>query len=176
MIHYKQADSRIELEQILQLQQANLPKNLTEAEIKAQGFLTVAHSLDLLEKMNSTFPHTLAVEGGELAGYALSMHPKFAHEIELLKPMFAQIDTIVQNSYRYMVMGQICVAKPYRGKGVFRGLYHHMRCYVTSDFDAIITEVAVKNTRSIQAHRAIGFKEIHRHWNGDKEWSLIVFK
>ena len=174
MIVYKQASTIQEFEQILRLQQQNLPKNLSPDEMSKDGFLTVEHSFELLKEMNDICPHILAVENGEVVGYALCMHPKFAQSIEILKPMFYEINQVVKNNENYMVMGQICVAKTHRGKGLFRQLYTTMQTYLPSGFDTIITEVDTKNRRSMDAHRAIGFIELNRYASSSKNWSLQV--
>lgn len=175
MIEYKQADTDRELLQILDLQQRNLPKNLSKEEMSSQGFLTVEHDFALLKKMNEACPHTIAVFEKVVVGYALSMHPKFGEEIEILKSMFAKINEVyIRDSY--LVMGQVCISKDYRGNGLFRGLYQNMQRFTKPNFEAIITEVDVKNTRSMNAHKAIGFKELAQYTADDREWSLIVLE
>ena len=174
MLCYKQANSDIELQQILELQQANLPKSLTKDEKEQEGFLTVEHSFDVLKAMNKVCKHTIAIDQNRVVGYALSMHPSFDDKIPVLKSMVVEINTILPKDTYYMIMGQICIAKAYRGKGIFRGLYKTMREFISSNFDKIITQVDTKNTRSIHAHQAVGFKELKRYWADDKEWSLIV--
>lgn len=176
MIVYKQAESVEELEQILALQQRNLPKNITPEESEREGFLTVEHSMDILKAMNNVCGHIIAVEDGNMVGYALCMHPKFAENIEILKPMFNEINKLVQKKDSYMAMGQICVAKSHRGKGVFRNLYLTMKRRLPNGFDTIITEVDAKNKRSLAAHTAIGFETIKVYPSGDKEWHLIQLK
>ncbi|UII78060.1 GNAT family N-acetyltransferase [Flagellimonas sp. CMM7] len=174
MITYKQASTINQLEQILALQQQNLPKNLSAKEKEQEGFLTVEHSLGSLKEMNDECPHIIALEHGKVVGYALCMHPKFASLIEVLKPMFHEINRLTQNNCNYMVMGQICVSKEYRGKGVFRGLYSTMKEKLPKGFDTIITEVDAKNKRSLHAHSAVGFIELKRYSSKGKEWSLTL--
>ncbi|MEZ4809593.1 MAG: GNAT family N-acetyltransferase [Allomuricauda sp.] len=174
MIRYKQASTQGELEQILLLQQENLIKSLPAQEREKEGFLTVEHNLELLKEMNDECGHIIAVDNDRVVGYALCMHPKFGESIELLKPMFVEINKIVQGKSNYMVMGQICVAKEYRGKGVFRNLYLAMKNRLPEGFDHIITEVDGKNKRSLSAHLAIGFKELKTYVADGREWKLIV--
>ncbi len=174
MLVYEQTSTLAQLEEILLLQQLNLPKNLTTEEKEQEGFLTVEHSLAFLKEMHHECPHTIAIDQGKVIGYALSMHPKFANSIEVLKPMFHEINKVVQNNCNYMVMGQICVSKEYRGKGVFRGLYKAMKEKLPKGFDTIITEVDAKNQRSLHAHEAVGFTELKRYHSEGKEWSLII--
>ncbi|WP_242535689.1 GNAT family N-acetyltransferase [[Muricauda] lutisoli] len=127
MVRYKQAETLEELEQILDLQQRNLPKNITEEESTKEGFVTVEHTLDVLKAMNEACGHIIAVDKNQVVGYALCMHPKFAEFIEVLRPMFREIDKILEGKLNYMAMGQICVAKSHRGQGIFRKLYQTMK-------------------------------------------------
>jgi predicted GNAT superfamily acetyltransferase len=109
------------------------------------------------------------------------MLPDFADHIEILKPMFHQFNTVLfQNKkltkHRYFVMGQICIAKPFRGKGLFRGLYDRMKMQMQKDFDFVVTEVDKLNTRSLKAHYNIGFKNINEYESPDgKQWVILLW-
>ncbi|RIV34756.1 GNAT family N-acetyltransferase [Flagellimonas lutimaris] len=174
MVSYKQADTLAELEQILDLQQRNLPKNISQEESTKEGFVTVEHTMDLLKAMNDVCGHIIAVEGNQVVGYALSMHPKFAEDIEVLRPMFQEIDTALNDDINYMAMGQICVAKSHRGQGIFRKLYQTMKENLPEGFDTIVTEVDGKNKRSLAAHAAIGFETLTIYNSGEKQWHIIM--
>ncbi len=175
MIAYTQAQSEEEIQEILHLQNQNLPSSLDKKEILEQGFLTVEHSFELLWRMNQSFPHTLAKKNGKVIGYALSMTAKFANDIPILHSLFKEIRN-TYSSEDFIVMGQICIAKEYRGRGIFRGLYQNMQRFIKGSYETIITEVDIRNTRSMNAHKAIGFKELVRHESNGKVWSLIVLK
>lgn len=172
MVHYKRAETIDELKQILRLQQENLRASLSSEAIKNEGYVTVEHKLELLTEMNNSCPHFIAVSENEVVGYSLCMHPKFGDEIEVLRPMFAEI-------YRkfpkkdFIVMGQVCIAKEFRGKGIFRALYNHMLRGIQPDFSTIITEVDLENTRSLTAHYAIGFELISEYSSDGHRWALI---
>lgn len=172
-LKYQQASCRSHLEQILVLQRINLPENLSPTEIKEEGFVTVRHNLALLEQMNKVCGHIIAMERETLAGYALCMHPDFADAIPVLQPMFAELEPVLEPHTRFMVMGQVCVAKPYRGRGVFRGLYSSMQHYLQKDYDWIITEVDASNSRSLNAHVAIGFRSLNAYHSGGQNWEII---
>jgi predicted GNAT superfamily acetyltransferase len=100
------------------------------------------------------------------------MHPIFREEIAILKPMFKQINQYYSEP-NYMIMGQVCVDKEYRNQGVFRGLYTKMKDLILPKYDAIITEVDLKNRRSLDAHHAIGFKMLSRYSFHKTDWELI---
>ena len=174
MVVYKQADTLQELEQILDLQQRNLPKNISQEESTKEGFVTVEHTMDVLQAMNEVCGHIIAMDEGQVVGYALCMHPKFAEDIEVLRPMFDEIDKALEGKVNYMAMGQICVAKTHRGQGIFRKLYQTMKENLPKGFDTIITEVDGKNKRSLAAHAAIGFKTLAKYHLNGKEWHVIV--
>lgn len=93
---------------------------------------------------------------------------KFALEIEVLKPMFKEMSLVLPKNTAFMVMGQICIDTTYRKKGVFRKLYEAMETAVRPEFNSIITEVDAKNTRSLNAHYAIGFKDLKPIGRKDK--------
>ena len=132
------------------------------------------HSLDILKEMNDECGHIIALSNEKVVAYALCMHPKFAESIEILKPMFHEIHQVIKGKSNYMVMGQICVAKSYRGQGVFRNLYKTMKERLPTGIDTIITEVDAKNKRSVKAHRAVGFTELKRYSSSGKDWILIT--
>ena len=176
MVVYKQADTLQELEQILDLQQRNLPKNISQEESTKEGFVTVEHTMDVLQAMNEVCGHIIAMDEDQIVGYALCMHPKFAEDIEVLRPMFHEIDKALEGKVNYMAMGQICVAKTHRGQGIFRKLYQTMKKKLPKAFDMIITEVDGKNPRSLAAHAAIGFKTLAIYHSDGKEWHVIMLK
>ena len=173
MIDYKRASQKNELEQILQLQRDNLPTVVSEEIKKTEGFVTVHHDFDILNRMNEACPHIIAVINEKVVGYALCMHPDFGDEIEVLKPMFAQLKQILGPEETYITMGQICIDKAYRRQGIFRKLYNYMLQELKPEFGCIITEVDAKNMRSLEAHYAVGFELLSRYASGGQDWELI---
>ncbi|MGB5378462.1 N-acetyltransferase family protein [Muriicola sp.] len=173
-IEFTRVSRQEELKEILVLQEQNLATNLTEKEIEKEGFVTVTHTLDLLSKMNMVCPHIIAKDKGRVIGYALCMHPDFSREIPVLLSMFEQIREVVPKEQLYMVMGQVCIDKAYRGKGIFRGLYKTMKRSLNSSFELIVTEVDGRNQRSLNAHLAIGFNTIKKYQSDGRDWYLIA--
>jgi len=170
---YTRASTKKELEEILVLQKRNLPNRLTKQEIEKEGFVTISHSLDLLDRMNTLCPHIIAKANGNVVGYALCMHSDFSDEIPIIQPMFIEIKTILSKEESFIVMGQICIDKEFRGQGIFRGLYSAMKEAVSENFNYIITEVDATNLRSISAHYAVGFTLLKTYFADKKDWKLI---
>ncbi|WP_411766379.1 hypothetical protein [Winogradskyella sp. A3E31] len=51
-----------------------------------------------------------------------------------------------------------------------------MKSELKSEFDAVITEVNVKNRRSSEAHKTVGFELLDEHKEGSEIWELIIWK
>jgi len=159
----------------------NLPSSLSKEEIKKEGFVTVDHDFDTLKKMNTPYPHTIALDGSEVVGYALVMLPAMRNEIEILKPMFEKIDGLSYNAKllsesKYFMMGQVCVEKEYRGQGVFYKMYDHLKSTTNDDFDYMITEVSTHNPRSLKAHENHGFQNILSYKAPDGHpWQILLW-
>lgn len=179
MIDYTFAKTEEDLAGILALQVANLPGSISHEEALEQGFLTVVHDLDLLRDMNSPHPHTIAKEGDEVIGYALSMTEAFKERIPVLIPFIEKMQEMEwagrpASDYRYILMGQVCVAKSHRGQGVFEGLYRKMQERMAPHFELIITEISDRNPRSLRAHEKAGCVEMIRYQVPDGERWVVV--
>lgn len=176
MIEFTTATNQTDLLQILELQRQNLPEKLSETDKKEQGFVTVRHDLEILQKMNDMHPHIIARNDREIIGYALSMSKYFRNDIPILIPMFDEIDTTSKGAKPYILMGQVCINKNFRGKGVFRGLYTKMKEEFTGVYHSIITEVDEENTRSMNTHKAIGFKTLKTYKSNNHNWEIIYLE
>lgn len=178
-ITYHRAKTTEELNAILKLQKENLRHLISDEQKQKEGFVTLQHDFDMLKKMNEACAHCVAKHEGKVVGYALSMLREFKNDIPLLVPMFVEIDKALKEQnlkVNYIAMGQICIDKNVRGKGVFRGLYGYMAQELKHEFDAIITEVDTKNTRSSSAHKAIGFKVLKKYATNNQLWEIISLK
>ncbi len=167
-----------ELQQILRLQEMNLPINIDKAEMASQGFVTLHHNLDVLIQMHDLAPSVIIKDGENVVGYALTMLKECRQLMPDLEPMFTILDSLTWkkiplNEYHYYVMGQICIAKEYRGKGLVDLLYQQHRKIYNPQFDLLITEISARNQRSIRAHEKAGFKTIHTHVDDLDKWLVV---
>jgi L-amino acid N-acyltransferase YncA len=181
MYTYGVAESNKDLEQILELQKKNLKTILSAEEKRSQGFVTLKHDLSLLKEMNSPYPHIICKKEDQIVGYALVMLRDIEKRIPALGSMFYQINSLTYQGKslehaRFFIMGQVCVAKEDRGKGVFAGLYREMQYCMRHDFEYIVTEVDSRNTRSVRAHEKVGFQTIHIYPEGEIEWHVILLE
>ena len=156
MIVYTTADTQRDLEGILSLQKANLTEGLTTDEIKNQGFVTINHTYEQLEKLNEYEKHIIAKDGDKVIGYTLAMTKKSKFDIPVIIPMFNIFSKITYAGkqiadHNYIVVGQVCIDKGYRGQGVFDKCYAAYKKHYQDKYDFAITEIASTNIRSLNA-------------------------
>ena len=138
LITYTRASSDEELYQILEIQKRNIKANISIEEKEKEGYITVGHDFDILKKMNDACAHIIAKDENKVAGYALVMLPSFRYEMPVLTPMFTSADRLLKNN-NYVAMGQICIDKPYRKMGIFKGLYTFYQEKLSSQFNSLFT-------------------------------------
>jgi ribosomal protein S18 acetylase RimI-like enzyme len=169
-----------ELDDILALQRENLRGVGTAEDERREGFVTVEHTREVLEAMHAIAPSVIAREDGALAGYALVMPVETRALVPILGPMFDQLDAITWRGRplaetAYYVMGQICVARDYRGRGVVDAMYREHRARYADRFTACVTEIATRNTRSLRVHERVGFETIHTYRDLEDEWAVVAW-
>jgi predicted GNAT superfamily acetyltransferase len=181
MIIFTTSTTDNELAEIITLQKQNLPANLTAAEMQEQGFVTVVHSLDDLKKMNQFEQHLVIKDTDTIVGYLLAMTKKSQFDIPVLVPMFEAFEQVsYQNKlladYNFIVVGQVCIDKGYRGKGLLNKSYQAYKKIFSSKYDFAITEIATANQRSLNAHKTVGFREVHQFTDINQiEWSIVLW-
>ena len=102
-----------ELQQILELQRANLRDQLSFQELQSQGFVTLRHDLETLRLMHQEYPHVIAKYGDadagndkdrRVIGYALCM----MKSSEKLIPTFAGVFQIIESvSYQGKILTNV---------------------------------------------------------------------
>jgi ribosomal protein S18 acetylase RimI-like enzyme len=181
MIIYKTADKQSELEGILSLQKINLTESLSTEEVQSQGFVTVNHTYEQLKKLNDYEKHIIAKDGDKVIGYTLAMTQNSKSDIPILIPMFNIFNEVMYagkkiNAYTYIVVGQVCIDKAYRGQGIVDNCYTAYKKHYRNKYDFAITEIADTNVRSLNAHYRIGFKEIETYKGPDStKWVIVLW-
>ena len=183
MVEIRIAASQKDIQGILDLQLANHKSMVSADDAISQGFLTVLHTQELLEKMVKNEPQIIAVLDDKVVGYALAQPKGMRNDITALIPMFDLFDSLHFQGYSlkdipYIVMGQVCVGAVCRGQGVFDRLYYGLRDALSDRYPFILTEIATRNTRSRKAHARVGFEDIHIYHDAkeNEEWAIVGWK
>ena len=169
-----------ELEQIVELSHKNLRINISSQEQIKNGFITWNYSIELLQQMNALCPHVIVKNNDIVIGYALVALKEASRFHPDLKTMILYLEGITYNNkklscYKYYVMGQICIDRDYRGKGIFEMLYRQHKKLFQKNYDFVITEISTSNTRSLRAHEKVGFKTIYTYKDTLDEWNVVLW-
>lgn len=180
MITFEISNQISDLKHIVELQRLNLLDVVASDQRQTEGFVTMKYTVGELQMMCGGYRHAVAKSDGVVIGYALTMLKNCRTSFPFLDSMFedaeaAVFDGVPMRESSYFFMGQICVDKGFRGKGIFRKLYETQREQMRADFDFIVTEVSVNNVRSLRAHRQVGFIDIGHGGAGTVEWRVIAW-
>ena len=169
-----------ELKAIHRLNQQNLKAHLSPGEMKEEGFVTWLYPLALLQNMHRLAPGVIVKDGDKVVGYALAtpkeasvFHPDLQNMIRHLEDVMYTGKPL--SAYRYYCMGQICMDKSYRGKGLVKLLYEQHKKTYSPQYDLLITEISTSNPRSLRAHEKIGFKTAHIYRDAMDEWNVVIW-
>lgn len=167
-------------EQILQLQRQNHASTISEEQQAQEGFVFAQHTVPLLRTMAALLPQVIATSDGEVVGYNLGLAVELKHELPVLAQMFEEFERSVYRgrplaTYKYMVGGQVCVHRDFRGQGLLGRLYHETRNRLPADYQLCVTEVADRNVVSLQAHLKMGFEVVGTYRDDKELWSVVVW-
>lgn len=180
MLTVASASSDAEFEQILALQRRYSFRSLSADEQRAEGFVFAEHTLPLLKLMAAELPQSIALADGQVVGYCLGMPLSLRNAIPSLVPMFEQFDRCwfegkPLSDLRYVVGGQVCVDRPFRGHGLLARLYENLGRSVAPRFDLCVTEIAERNEVSVRAHERMGFEVISRYADAQESWVIVAW-
>lgn len=180
MIEIMRVSSDIELAAILELQQLNLRRNIGEDEAGREGFVTAEYSMEILKYMHQFQPSIIAKDGNVIAGYVIVTTKNVYGKHALLDSLFDCIDELAYNGEilkhaNYILSGQVCVAKGYRGKGIAQKMYCFYKKSLSKDYQVLITDVAQDNPRSIKAHIKSGFTILKTIDYGGLFWDIVLW-
>jgi hypothetical protein len=138
------------------------------------------YSLEFLEEMHALSPSIIAKDGDIVVGYALVAMAGIRDKHELVADLFNTADKLLYDGRLikdcpYVVVGQLCVGKGYRGLGLVDRMYQRFREELQGQFDYCITDVAQANPRSLKAHMRTGYKVIETLDYGGIGWDIVLW-
>ena len=180
MLYATTVKTEKELLEIQRLNQQNLKKNLTEEEIVKEGFVSWSYSLELLKNMHQLAPSIIVKEEDRVIAYALVTVKEANTFHSDLQIMIENLQSVIYKGrplllYNFYLMGQVCIHKSYRGKGVFSLLYQEHKKIYGEDYDLLVTEISTSNKRSLNAHEKVGFKNIYTYQDKLDQWDVVVW-
>ena len=145
-----------DLPSLLELQESNLFENLPKEQQK-YGFLSARFAAEQFAQMNHEAAVMVAQDDGRIVGYACSANMDFSRQFPILDAMIAAFGplTYLGTSLidaRVCIYGPVCVDRPFRGRGVLRGLISGLKAELAGQFDLAAAFISKANSRSLAAH------------------------
>jgi GNAT superfamily N-acetyltransferase len=182
MIELKRADKDHYLDGILLLQSQNLKANVSLEEQAEQGFVTAQHTFKELKNINDAENAIIATVDDKVVAYAIAMRKETGLNMPVFDDLFSVLYTLEFDNkpvkdYEYIIIGQLCVAKEYRGQGLVQKLYAFYKECLKSKYAFGITDISTQNPRSLKAHQNAGFEKIHTFYDKftDSNWDIVLF-
>jgi len=180
MLYPKEVNTEDELIQINNLNRQNLKNYLSIYEQEEQGFVTWLYPLSLLQQIHALAPSIIVKDNDAVVGYALVTPIESGNFHSDLKRMIDNLETLSFNgkllsSFSFYIMGQVCIDKDYRGKGIFNILFQKHKEVYSNEYELLVTEISTKNYRSQKAHEKIGFTTIYTYSDALDEWNVVVW-
>jgi ribosomal protein S18 acetylase RimI-like enzyme len=180
MVQISKAASEADLIGIQVLQKANLKKIISELEATNEGFVTAEYSLELLKAMHKYRASVIAKDGDRVVGYALVTTKDIYGQHDLIDDLLNVLDKINFASKplketQYVLVGQLCVGKGYRGIGLVQKMYNYFKESYATEYEYLITDVADNNPRSLKAHIKSGFQIIHSINYDGVRWDIVLW-
>lgn len=180
MITLDLATTDAHFQQILDLQRRYHAGTLTRDVQVREGFVFAEHSAPLLRRMSAELPQAVVLSDDVVVGYCLTLPRSLHHEVPAIAPMFEQFSRCAYRgrpllACTFLVGGQVCVDRAYRGRGLMGRLYEHVRRSAPSEYELCVTEIATRNQVSIRAHAKVGFEEIGQYSDGREEWVIVAW-
>ena len=180
MLYATEVTTEDELAQVNKLNQLYHKVNLTKLEQAEEGFLSWLYPVSLLQQMHNIAPSIIVKDDENVVGYALVTtieSGRFHHD---LRVMIDNIETLTYkdktlSSYSYYIMGQVCIDKDYRGKGIFSMLFQKHKEIYKGKYKLLVTEISTRNLRSQKAHEKVGFTTIHTYNDALDEWNVVAW-
>lgn len=166
-----------DFEKMVELQNGNLITTLGDQ--KSDGFLSAAFTAEQFTEFRESVAVIVAVDDTSVVGFACASTVEFCKQNPLPASMIARFAGIVIGGknlaeLRSVICGPICVAKNFRGKGIFEELYSTLFRSVGNDFDVALALVSTENPRSIKAHEKIAMTSVDNFEFNGREFYTVA--
>lgn len=120
-------------------------------------------------------------QDSKVLGYLFSINLDYAKKLNFFNEFFKNLESLEYNckninEFNYCVLGQLCIKKEFRGKGILEKLHSKIKEeLINRKYDIAVSEIAENNMRSIGANLGrMGMKGIGNYTSNDVEWLIVV--
>lgn len=180
MVHYRRARPA-DYREILRLNEVNFRGNLSPEE-SANGFLSAIFSAKQIAAMAEDLGILIALVDDKVAGFLCAFRNEFKHGSPVVGEMIESYERMrfegkPLSTYHSYVYGPVCIDRPFRRRGILRGLFDaHIRD-LAGQFEIGVALVSRDNPRSLDAHVfGLGMTEVGEFELNGNFYATLVFR
>lgn len=166
---------------IVNLNVANHVANLSATE-REDGFLSALFTLEQIAAMAEDLGITVALVGGQVAGFLCAFRNDFDHGSPVVAKMIESYDRLsfdgkLLNTYKSYAYGPVCIDRAHRRKGLLRGLFEEQKRELAGRFEVGVALIARTNQHSMDAHVAgLGMTDVGSFEVGGNVFATVAFR
>jgi hypothetical protein len=158
---------------ILNLMEQARGEGLSDEERARRGFVQGVMDEAALVRFESGTGIFIAVEGGRLAGFAMTAHPT---TVQNGPPLLAiQSAQAAVGDKRLFMYGPAAVDPSFQGRGVLTSLLGALSATLRDDFDLGVAFVEGANHKSLDVHRHYGMTEVPGFSFEERDYHVFTF-
>jgi len=165
---------------ILALSEANQAGSLSPDE-RGQGFLSARFSLEQLAVLAKDMGILVACEGERVLGFLCALRLDWGERPPILQSMVAAFGEQRFRGrplaeQRLFIYGPVCIDRPFRGRGVLRGLFQGLCRELRGRCEVGVAFVSAQNPHSLSAHTSgLGMERVGGFTHGGLDYHTLAF-
>ena len=149
-------------------------------KFKPKYYILIEYDNELLLKVNKIEKSIVAKKGKKIVAYAIVINKAAYGLNKLFDDLIDRVNNLKYdknylNKIDYALVGQLCIRKNYRGKGLVKDIYNFFKKEYSKKYKYLITDIDERNTRSLKAHIKNKFQIIDNFYWGDSYWNIILW-
>jgi hypothetical protein len=168
--------------QIVMMHKENLNTVLTDQEKASGGFLSVPLRAEDFQAMNQEIAVVVASCGKEVVAYHCASSCQYYQSVPLCACMMDRFPHVLYDGkplvqYTCFVVGPMCIAKNYRGKGIYLQLWQELAKHIPAGLEMGVGPASEANPRALHAHtQKAGMLVVDRFMFNDQRYVTLALR
>jgi hypothetical protein len=168
--------------QIVMMQNENLNTMLTSEEKASGGFLSVPLKVEDFRVMNQEIAVVVASWGKEVIAYHCASSCQYYQFVPLCAYMMERFAHVLYDGkplvhYTCFVVGPMCIAKNYRGKGIYLKLWQELTKHIPAGLEMGVGPASEANPRALHVHtQKAGMLVVDRFSFNDQRYVTLALR
>ena len=169
-----------ELIQIAALSMENMSSMIPDDLKEKEGYVTWPYSIEDLRVIHQITPSIVIKDDDKVIAYLIilvsevrEVYQPLKNILKLLGPSSYQ-DRLFED-YKYYILGQDCVQRDYRGRGLIKLLFDFQKKHLAPRYDLGVSAISVHNPLSQRIHEKLGAQVINVLSTEENTWNIVIW-